>query len=179
MIIDYFQKLVLKKSLYPKDAHLIVFNKFNFNYLFAEAMAVMVQKIGEDLGEDFLFDVGYKAGDNTKEEMFDKMKTNLNSVPKNLQIIKSMCEVLGFGRFDVDKLSPEKGIMSLKVYHNPVIDASVKFFGKDSKVGSLYRGIYSIHADKQLKVKNCMFIETKSVCRGDQYNEWSCGILKR
>ncbi len=178
MIIDYFQKLVLKKSLYPKDASLIVFNKFNFNYLFADAMAVMLQKIGNDLGEDFLFDLGYHAGDDTKEEMFDKMKTNLNSVPKNLQIIKSMCEVLGFGRFDVDKLSPERGIMSMRVFHNPVIDASARLFGKNSIAGSHYRGIYSIHADKQLKVKNCFFIETKSVCKGDPYNEWSCGIHK-
>ena len=178
-IINYFEKLILKKAMLPQNAGILVFNKFNFNYFFAKPMAILLQKIANDFGEKYLFDLGYKAGDDTREEMYEKMHTDENSAAKNLEIIKTMCEVLGFGKFEIEKMIPSKGILVLRVWHNPVIDESFPLFGKESKVGALHRGIYSVHAEKHVKVKDCSLIETKSITLGDKYNEWSTGILSR
>ena len=69
--------------------------------------------------------------------------------------------------------------MMLTVKLHPVIDWSVKLFGKKEKACTFYRGIYSAHAHYELGVTNCKFIETRCVSRGSGYCVWSYNYFKK
>ena len=50
-------------------------------------------------------------------------------------------------------------------------------FKNKSKICAHYRGIFSIHADRELKIDNCKLIETQCICKGDKFCEWSYNVF--
>lgn len=156
-----------------------MFGKIDYVMFPASALGEMWQKLGKDFGDEYLFDLGYIAGKDGSKEMLDKLGMLNKSVPINKSIIDKMFETLGFGNMKFEILHSKQGKCLLKLTNHPVIEYGKRLFGNKSKICSLYRGIFSIHGERELRIKNCHFIETQCICNGDKQCEWSTGIFKK
>jgi len=175
--MNYLKKKMMKNLLKIEDGNVKFFGKIDYIMFPAVGMADFLQKINQDMGEDYLFDLGYEAGMSGASEMVEKLGLLNNSVFINKRVILSMFETLGFGKIDIKVIKPEQCLITL--VDNPVIDVGIKKHGKESRVCAHYRGIFSIHAEKELKVKGCKFSETQCRAHGDKMCEWSYNYFKK
>lgn len=171
--------LIVRKSLKIDNGYVKMFNKIDYIFFPASSMAEFLQKIGEDFGEEYQFELGYKAGFDGSKEMVDNLGLLTKSVDINLKIILKMFETLGFGLFDKKIFNVPKNKVLFHLTEHPVIEYARKKFGKKSFICPHYMGIYSIHADKELKIKGCRFIETQCRCKGADFCEWSHNVFKK
>lgn len=89
-----------------------------------------------------------------------------------------MFEVMGFGKINLKVWDTKNSRMLLDLTNHPVINHSVKLFGKNEKICSLYMGIFSAHAHYELKVNGCKFKETQCISKGSPFCEWSYNYFK-
>lgn len=169
--------LIVERSLSVADGHVKMFNKIDYIMFPASSMGDFLQKIGEDFGDKYQFELGYYAGNDGANEMMNKLGLISKTVPMNLKVILKMFETLGFGEMDFKIFNAHKGKLLLHLTKHPVIEYAKKKFKKKSHICPHYQGIYSIHADKELKVKNCNFVETQCICKGAKFCEWSTNVL--
>lgn len=168
---------LLKKILKIKDGRVKFFNKIDYIMFPANAMADFIQKIGEDFGEDYLFNLGYETGEDGANEMIEKLALLNNPVFMNMKVILSMFEILGFGKMDPKVIKSDRSLIYLT--NHPVIEAAKIKYGSKSKICSHYRGIFSIHGEKELKIRGCKLIETNCICKGAKACEWSYNYFKK
>ncbi len=175
----YLKDLIVKKALKLDKGRVKMFHKIDYIMFPASGMSEMLQKIGEDKGEKYLFDLGYKAGTDGADEMLDVLGLVSKSIPQNLSIIFKMFETLGFGKMVFKIFQAKQGRTLLNLTNNPVIDYAKIHFKNKSLVCAHYMGIFSVHGEKDLRITDCMFRETQCVCKGDDFCEWSTGIFPR
>ena len=178
-LINYLKNSIIKKSIKIEDGRAKMFGKIDYIMFPAAAIAELFQKIGKDMGEDYLFDLGYEAGTDGANEMIEKLGLFINSIPANIGIINSMFETLGFGKMNIKVLHSQQGQILLTLTEHPVIDYAKLKYGKKSRVCAVYRGIFSIHAEKELKVKDCKLIETQCILKGNKFCEWSSNYFAK
>ena len=176
--INYLKDSIVKRLIKIEEGRVKMFGKIDYIMFPASAMAEFIHQIGKDLGEDYLFEIGYEAGTDGANEMIERLGLFANSIPKNLSIIYSMFETLGFGKMKIKLMHSDKGQILLVLTDHPVIEYAKAVYGNKSRVCALYRGIFSIHAEKDLKVKNCKMIETQCLLKGDAFCEWSSNYFK-
>ena len=176
---NYLKEGIVKRLLKIEDARVKMFGKIDYIMFPAAGMAEFINQIGKDLGEDYLFNLGYEAGTDGANEMIEKLGLFANSIPTNLNIILAMFETLGFGKMNIKVMHSEQGQILLTLIGHPVVEYAKLKCGNKSRVCSLYRGIFSIHAEKELKVKNCKLIETQCILKGDAFCEWSSNYLRK
>ncbi len=176
MIGSFLKNKIIKNLLKIEDGRIKFFGKIDYIMFPASAMAEFLQKVYNDIGEDYLFDLGYVAGIDGANEMVEKLGLLNNPIFLNKKIILSMFETLGFGNMDLRIIKSDQCLLYLK--NHPVIEAGKYRFGRKSRVCSHYRGIFSIHGEKDLKIKGCKFIETQCVSKGKPYCEWSYNFFK-
>jgi hypothetical protein len=173
---NYLKRKIMKNLLKIGGGCVKFFGKTDFIMFPASGMACLLQQVYDDFGEQYLFDLGYEAGVDGSKQMFEDLNLNDNSVFLNKKIILSMFESLGFGKLVLKVLKPNQGLL----YSNehPVVESGMKMWGVKSRVCAHYRGIFSIHTDKEFKVKGCKFVETQCVAHGAPYCEWSYNYFK-
>src|SRR3989338_2174779 len=103
-IINYLKESILKKFLKIDNGRVKMFGKIDYIMFPASAMGEFLHKLGEDMGEDYLFDFGYLAGTDGANEMIDALGLLANSIPTNLNVINTMFETLGFGKMNIKAL---------------------------------------------------------------------------
>lgn len=178
-IVNYLKESILKRLVKVEDGRVKMFGKIDYIMFPGVAMAEFLHQIGKDMGEEYLFDLGYKAGLDGANEMIEKLGLFANSIPTNMNIINVMFETLGFGKMNIKVMHSEEGQILLTLVEHPVIDYAKIKYGNKTRVCAHYRGIFSIHAEKDLKVKNCKLIETQCVLKGDAFCEWSSNYFKK
>lgn len=170
--------LIVRRSLKIEKGYVKMFGKIDYIMFPASSMAEFLQKIGKDFGDEYQFNLGYNAGIDGSKEMIENLGLLSKSLTLNLKIILKMFETLGFGVMDFKIFNVPKNKLLLHLTKHPVIEYARKNFGKDSHICPHYQGIYSIHADKELKIKKCNLIETQCRCKGAKFCEWSYNVFK-
>lgn len=173
---NFFSERLAKKLLKIDNGGVKFFNKIDYIMFPACSMGEMLQKIGKDFGSEYLFELGYEAGKDGSNEMFEKLGLLAKSTMSNIKIINIMFETLGFGRFDIKYI--RKNSILFHLTGHPVIEYGKMKFGKNSKICSHYAGIFSIHAEKELKVKDCKLKETQCITKGDKFCEFHYNYFK-
>lgn len=157
--IDQGQPVLLKKipyMMYP-----------------ARSMAVLIQKIADQLDDDALFQLGYDAGMLAGKEFIDKLGWLGKSLLHRKKSLFRMFEVMGFGKIDVKYWNANKDMVVIHMTDHPVIEHAIKLYGKKEKSSLFYRGIYSAHTHFEFGIENCKFVETQSQTKGAKFFEWS------
>ena len=172
---DFIRNLIIKRFFSADEEGIKLFKNINYLTVQANSMAVLLQKIGEKKGSQYLFDIGYEAGWDAADEMMNYMKLPSIPVPAMRQI-QGLLEIIGFGRFEAVVLKPKEGKVLIRVSENPVIDAGKQLFGKELMVCSFYRGVYSAHGEREIKIKDCRLKEDFCITQGRTHCQWSSGL---
>ena len=178
MMDGLMQKIFLRKIKIQRGKPILL-NKIDFVMFPAKAIAKLVQKVGEDLGEDYLYGLGYDAGMVVAKDFVKKFNWLERSLATRLFDIFKMFEVMGFGKSDLKVWDSKNNRMLAHVSNHPVLIHSVKLFGKNEKACTFYRGIFSAHADNELGIDGCNFIETQCIRHGSKFCEWSHNYFKK
>ncbi|MBI2449636.1 hypothetical protein HYV49_05055 [Candidatus Pacearchaeota archaeon] len=174
-----FSEMILRKAFRIDEGKVRMLNKIDYIMMPARAMAKMLQKIGEDFGKEFLFELGYKAGTDAANEFFEHFKLAGRAVPLKLNFLITLLQVLGFGRLDVKILNVKTNQALGYITKHPVIEAAKNLYGRKSMICAHYMGVYSVHADRELSIKGCKLTETRCVTKGDPYCEWSYNVFSK
>ena len=139
----------------------------------ARSMAAFAQELSKEFSDDFLFDLGYDAGNLSSEEFVEKLGWIGKSLIHKKELVFRMLGVMGFGRVDIRRWNAKDNVMLIRVDKHPVINHAITLYGKKERNSVFYRGIYSAHAANEFGVTHCKFIETKSMSQVDKFFEWS------
>ncbi|MBI5148912.1 hypothetical protein HZA33_04505 [Candidatus Pacearchaeota archaeon] len=178
-MMDNIFKKILMRTLKIKHGLPVLLNKVDFVMFPARAMAKMVQKVGEDLGETYLNRLGYDAGLMVAKEFVESLNWVEKGLALRIKSIFTMFEVMGFGKIDLKLWDTKESRILLHLINHPVIIYGIKLFGKRERICSFYMGIFSAHAHYELKVNGCNLIETQCISRGAPYCEWSYNYFKK
>lgn len=178
MFDNLFNKILLKTIKIEKGEPILL-NKIPFAMFPARSMATLLQKVGQDMGEDFLFNLGYDAGIIVADEFIEKLGWLDMSMARRLFDIFRMFEVMGFGKIDLKVWDTKNKRMLLHLSNHPVLIHAVKIYGRKEKACNMYRGIFSAHANEELGIKGCKFIETQCIKNRIPFCEWSYNYLKK
>jgi predicted hydrocarbon binding protein len=178
-MFDDLYKKILMRTLKIEHGQPILLNKIPFVMFPARSMAKFVQKIGEDFGEDYVYDLGFKAGKMVAEEFVKKLGWIEQAFSKRMSNLLQMFEVMGFGKMTILAWNTKDKKVLIRLTNHPVISHSVRIFGKNEKICTFYRGIFSAHVDYELGVEGCHFIETQCISKNAKFCEWSHNYFKK
>jgi len=169
------KKMLIGRAFSNVDGRIRMFGKMDWLLFPARALALNFQSIGEKLGTDYLYKIGYEAGYDAGKEIIAATGAKLKGGWATQKIVTGLLDFIGFGnvgfiKSDFNKKGQHHFI--IHVYGNPVIEHSVKLFGKKSMVCYWFRGVYSAHGNLELGLENCNFKENKCIKDGSPYCEW-------
>lgn len=169
---------ILMRTIKIEHGKPVLLNKVDFVMFPARAMAKFVQKIGEDLGDDYIYKLGYDAGMMVGEEFVEKLGWIGLGVARKMGMIFKMFEVMGFGKVDIKVWDTKNYRLLYRKTNHPVIEHATRLFGKKSKICMFYMGIEAAHWHNEMGVKNCKLSESKCLTKGSPYCEYSYNYLK-
>lgn len=177
MMDNLFDKLLMR-TLKIEHGLPILLGKVDFVMFPARAMAKVVQKLSDDLGEDYTYQLGYDAGKIVAKEFVDNLNWIERGLSKRMFALLKMFEVMGFGKMDLKVWDSKNKRTLVYITNHPVINHAARLFGGKEKVCSFYRGIYSAHSDFEFGLQGCKLIETQCIRNGAPYCEWSYNYFK-
>lgn len=169
----FIDNLIFNRVFSFDSGQLMMMNKISFVMFPARSMSKFVQKIGEDFGDEYLYNLGYDAGMVVAKEFVDKLGWFQMGLAKKIGMIFKMFEVMGFGKLDIKVWDTKNNRMLYRTTNHPVIENAVKLFKTKEKSCIFYMGIESAHAHNELGIKNCRFKETQCRKKGAPFCEWS------
>ena len=170
---------ILKRTLKIDKGQPILLNKVPFVMFPARSMSKLVQKIGEDFGDDYSYQLGYDAGKMVAEEFVNKLGWVEKAFAQKMSTMLNMFEVMGFGKMEILVWNTKENKVLIHLTSNPVINWGTKIFGKNEKSCVFYRGIFSSHTENEFGIKGCKFTETQCVSKKGKFCEWSYNYFKK
>ncbi|MBI2076138.1 MAG: hypothetical protein HYT72_02730 [Candidatus Aenigmarchaeota archaeon] len=172
---NYFKKLLLSGLFTIERGRIKLYGNMEWILNPATAYACMLQEIGEKLGAEELYELGYRAGKRGASEFIKFGNLKPKGGWESIQPILDTLEFIGFGKpkFVVAKLEKDGGHhFLLRIKDNPIIEIAAKKFGAKSVVCNWLMGVYTAHGEAELGVKNGRLRENKCMCKGLPYCEW-------
>lgn len=169
-----FKKLLWGNAFSAEKGRIRLFQKMDWTMFPSRALALNLQTIGEKLGEQFVYDLGYEAGRDAAREMVKYMGLKARGGWVTQKAVISLLEFIGFGKPDFVKTRIEDGHHHIVVHvrDNPVIEHGARMFGAKSVACKWFMGVYAAHGELELGVKRVKLKENKCVRLGDPYCEW-------
>jgi len=170
---------ILKKLLYGRAfaterGRIKLFGRMDWTLFPSRALAVNLQTIGDRLGREFVYELGYQAGKDAAREMVRCMGLKPRGGWVTQKAVLSLLEFIGFGRPEFVRMKIHNGHHHIVVHvsDNPVIEHGTRLFGAKSVACSWFMGVYAAHGEMELGVKHVRLKENKCVRFGAPYCEW-------
>ena len=179
MTFKFIDNLIMNNVFSFDSGQLMMLNKVSFVMFPARAMSKFVQKVGEDFGDEYLYQHGYDAGMIVAKEFVDKLGWAQLSVAKKIGMIFKMFEVMGFGKLDIKVWDNKANRLLYRTTNHPVIEHAIKLFGDKEKTCTFYMGIEAAHWHNEMGMKNCKLIETQCQKKSRPFCEWSYNYFKK
>jgi predicted hydrocarbon binding protein len=169
------KKMLIGRAFTTERSRIKMFGQMDWTLYPSHGFASMLQIIGERLGEDFLFKLGYENGKMNAKEMTKAMRVKPKGGWLTQKAIVDLLDFLGYGKLEFVVFKTEKnGNHHVVMHHteNPMIEYASSAYGSKSLVCSFFRGLYSGHGEMELGVYKPHLVETKCICRGAPYCEY-------
>jgi predicted hydrocarbon binding protein len=152
----------------------MLFGRMNWTLFPSRALAMNLQTIGDRLGEEFVYQLGYEAGKDAAQELVQYMGLRPRGGWTTQKAVISLLEFIGFGKpeFMLVKIRGRHHHIIVHVRDNPVIEHGARMFGTRSVACKWFMGVYAAHGEMELGVKHVRLKETKCVRLGNPYCEW-------
>ena len=169
------KKLVFARAFTTERGRIKLFGRMNWTLLPSRALALNLQAIGEKLGEDFVYKLGYEAGRDAAKEMVKYMRLKPKGGWVTQKAVVAMLDFIGFGKPEFIRAKVQKDGHHHIIVHvrdNPAIEHGARMFGARSMVCKWFMGVYAAHGEMELGIKNVRLKENKCVRLGAPYCEW-------
>jgi predicted hydrocarbon binding protein len=169
------KKMLIGRAFATERSRIKMFGHMDWTLYPSKGFASILQSIGDKLGEDFLFKLGYENGVMNGKDMIKAMGVKPKGGWLTQKAIVDLLDFLGYGKLDFVVFKSEKnGYHHIILHHieNPMIEHAARLYGKKSKVCSFFRGLFTGHGEVELGIKNPHLKETKCVCKGARYCEF-------
>jgi hypothetical protein len=169
------KKLLFGKAFTTEKGRIKLFGRMDWTLFPSRALALNLQAIGEKLGEEFVYKLGYQAGKDAAEEMVKYMGLKPRGGWVTQKVVISILDFIGFGRPDFVRAEiKEDGHHHIIVHvrDNPVIEHGARMFGAKSMVCKWFMGVYAAHGEMELGVNHVKLKENKCIRLGNPYCEW-------
>ncbi len=169
-----FKKLIFGRAFETEKGRIKLFGKMDWTMFPSRALALNLQTIGEKLGEQFVYDLGYQAGKDAAQEMVKYMGLRPKGGWITQKAIISLLEFIGFGKPKFVRAQIKKGHHHIIVHvkDNPVIEHGAKIFGTKSVACKWFMGVYAAHGEMELGVSHVKLKENRCIRNGAPYCEW-------
>jgi len=174
-LVWILKKLIWGKAFSTERGRITLFGKMDWTLFPSRALALNLQSIGERLGEDFVYELGYQAGKDAAEEMVKYMGLKPRSGWAAQEAVISLLEFIGFGKPEFVRANISKDghhHIILRVRENPVIEHGARMFGSKSVACKWFMGVYAAHGEMELGVRHARLRENRCVSSGAPYCEW-------
>jgi predicted hydrocarbon binding protein len=169
------KKMLLGRAFTTDKGRIVTFGRISWIMFPARAMAVMLQNMGKELGNEYLYKIGYMTGKDFGNEISEALGFSVKVGKVIQQAVLSLTEFTGFGVVKIVKWKVEKNghhNITIHVNHNPVVEHSKNLYRSRSMACDFFRGVFSANTEVETYAKNVKFIEKKCVCKGGQFCEW-------
>lgn len=168
------KKLLWANAFGTEQGRIKLFGKMNWTLFPSRALALNLQTIGDKLGEDFVYELGYQAGKDAAKEIVKYMGLRPRGGWATQNAVISLLEFIGFGKpeFVHVKIKGRHHHIIVHVRDNPVIEHGARMFGARSAACKWFMGVYAAHGEMELGVRNVRLKENKCIRLGDPYCEW-------
>ncbi len=171
------KKMLIGRAFSNEKGRIKLFGKMDWMLYPARAMAYTIHSIGERLGDDYVFALGYMAGYDAGKEITAATGIKLRGGWTSQKVVVSLLDFIGFGTVDIikGKIIDSNGNhdIVLHVKDNPEIEHGIKLFGKKEHICTFFRGVYSAHLDLEMGTKKCKLKEVKCMRDGHPHCEWA------
>ena len=170
-----FKKLLFGRAFATERGRIKLFGKMDWTLFPSRALALNLQAVGEKLGEEFVYKLGYQAGRDAAKEMVKYMGLKPKGGWLTQKAVISMLDFIGFGKPEFVRMKMKgKGHHHIIVHvrDNPVIEHGARMFGAKSMVCKWFMGVYAAHGEMELGVRHVKLKENKCIRLGNQYCEW-------
>lgn len=175
VITTILKKLLISRGFTTDRGRIKMFGKMDWTLFPSKSLAIIFQDVGEKLGKDYLYDIGFRAGYSAAEEILRCTGAKPRAGWISLKIAVSLLDFVGYGtpefvKFDVKKDGHHHVIIHVR--NNAITEWGKFLYGKKSMVCNWVMGVYAAHGEKSLNIKNARLKETKCICKGNPYCEW-------
>jgi len=170
-----FKKLLWGNAFATEQGRIRLFGRMDWTLFPSRALALNLQTIGEKLGEDFVYKLGYEAGKDAAKEMVKYMGLKPRGGWVTQKAVIAMLDFIGFGKPEFVHVKVKKGGHHHIVVHvrdNPVIEHGARMFGVKSMACKWFMGVYAAHGEMELGVKHVKLKENRCIRLGAPYCEW-------
>jgi len=168
------KKLLFGKAFTTEKGRIKLFGRMDWTLFPSRALALNLQTIGEKLGEEFVYELGYQAGKDAAREMVKYMGLKPKGGWVTQKAVIAMLDFIGFGKpeFVKAKIGDGQHHIIVHVRDNPVIEHGARMFGAKSMVCKWFMGVYAAHGEMELGVSHVRLKENKCIRLGAPYCEW-------
>lgn len=170
-----FKKLLWGNAFATEHGRIKLFGRMDWTLFPSRALALNLQSIGEKLGEEFVYKLGYEAGKDAAGEMVKYMGLKPRGGWVTQKAVIAMLDFIGFGKPEFVKVKIRKNGHHHIIVHvrdNPVIEHGARMFGTKSMACKWFMGVYAAHGEMELGVKNVKLKENRCIRLGSPYCEW-------
>ena len=104
-----FKKLLWGNAFAAERGRIKLFGRMDWTLFPSRALALNLQTIGEKLGEDFVYKLGYQAGKDAAKEMVKYMGLKPRGGWVTQKAVIAMLEFIGFGKPEFIKVKDSSG----------------------------------------------------------------------
>lgn len=169
------KKLLFGRAFTTERGRIELFGKMDWTLFPSRALALNLQTIGDKLGEEFVYELGYQAGKDAAQEMLKYMVLKTRGGWATQKAILALLEFIGFGRPEFVRAEiAEDGHhhIIVRVRDNPVIEHGARMFGARSVACKWFMGVYAAHGEMELGVKHVKLKENACIRLGAPCCEW-------
>lgn len=178
-LVTIFKKLLISRGFSTEKDRVTLFGKMDWSMYPSRALAKNLQTIGEKIGgiqgENFLYKLGYDAGEDAGHEMIKYMGLSPKGGWITQNAIIALLQFIGFGNFIWIKKDFREGgdhHIIIKIINNPVIEQSIGLYGPKAMACNFFRGVYAASGEYELGMKNAYFKELRCARKGVPHCVW-------
>lgn len=169
------KKMLIGRAFSNEHGRIKMYGRMDWLMFPARALAMNFQTIGEKSGKEYLRKLGREAGIDANKEILKSSGMKPSGGWTTQKVLIALLDFIGFGQTKFLKTDQDKKGHHHFIFHvtnNPVIEHSVKMYGKKSMACEWFMGVYEAHGERGLGLKNVTLHENHCMKDGFPHCEW-------
>jgi predicted hydrocarbon binding protein len=174
VLAGILKKLLFGRAFSTERGRIKLFGRMDWTLFPSRALALNLQAIGEKLGEEFVYKLGYEAGHDAAREMVKYMGLKPRGGWATQKAVIALLDFIGFGRLEFVKVKirGRRHHIIVHVKDNPVIEHGARMFGARSVACKWFMGVYAAHGEAEWGLSHVRLKENRCIRLGAPYCEW-------
>lgn len=168
--MEIFDDLMIRGGFVQNKNQLQLFKNLKFSMYPARAFAILLNRLHNDKGLDYIKKLGKIMGENSAKNLAKELKKFKKLIKKDYQTIPNLIEISGFGK--IDSFTNKENEIIIIIKDHPVIKNTKELYQNKSLACEFYAEIYKQYLSIIGGYKNIKIKHLKCISKGDDSCEW-------